>query len=284
MSVSPLIVDTHVHISTDDIVRYPRIEKPPFEAPDYYNPVEMFLRKMDEAGVTHATIVQPFALYGSDNSYHADSAEVWLGRLRSVCGLSPSSEAPRAARHWLLERGMGGMRINTRGEADGLLHPAIPEMLSIAARVSVPVTILMSPRHMEMAGKLARRYPTILFVLDHLGGAREDKEGSFGLLAQLAPLPNVALKFSSGQVVAKNGAQRIAELITLFGPRRLMWGSNYPVTDLGGYAQTVLAAMDALSDLSAEDRHAVFGGSAFDIWFRSAATEGRAETAIRETE
>ena len=52
-------------------------------------------------------------------------------------------------------------------------------------------------------------------------------------------------------------------LLELFGPRRLLWGSDWPVVDLaGGYDRWRGLALDAPSGLDAADQAAILGGNA----------------------
>ena len=52
-----------------------------------------------------------------------------------------------------------------------------------------------------------------------------------------------------------------------FGPRRLLWGSDWPVVNLaGGYAKWLAAAQSLLADLSPIEAGGVFGGNAVRIY------------------
>jgi L-fuconolactonase len=52
-----------------------------------------------------------------------------------------------------------------------------------------------------------------------------------------------------------------------FGPRRMMWGSDYPpVSGREGYANALRLTMDQFADKSEEDRALIFGGTAASIF------------------
>ena len=75
-----MIVDTHVHVWSDDADRYPwhqTLAHVPI--PTYPAPAENLLAAMDDAGVSHAVLVQP-SVYGSDNRYLCDCLDRWPGR------------------------------------------------------------------------------------------------------------------------------------------------------------------------------------------------------------
>ena len=72
----------------------------------------------------------------------------------------------------------------------------------------------------------------------------------------------------------------IDTLVDLFGPARLIWGSDWPVVELaGGYDRWRGLAGEALSGLDGAARAAVFGGNAERIYFQRA--HGRPKRAVR---
>ncbi len=62
----------------------------------------------------------------------------------------------------------------------------------------------------------------------------------------------------------------IATMLELFGTRRLMWGSDWPVVELaGGYDRWHDLAQQALVDLDAAALADVFGGNAARVYLRT---------------
>jgi L-fuconolactonase len=85
-------------------------------------------------------------------------------------------------------------------------------------------------------------------------------------MAQLAALPNVHCKLSGLVTEARPGWRvddlqpYVAHVLDVFGPRRVIWGSDWPVVDLaGGYAAWLLASEALLSHLGQQDRDDIFG-------------------------
>lgn len=90
--------------------------------------------------------------------------------------------------------------------------------------------------------RMAKRWPELRIVVNHMPFA--EHEGDPVLirrsLAPISDLPNVYLKVSSfvrkvgGEVVVKAGDYRPAfdELLGMVGPNRLVFGSNWPVSNL----------------------------------------------------
>jgi predicted TIM-barrel fold metal-dependent hydrolase len=259
-------VDTHVHLASADERRYPRPRSTSVATRQYVHPVEAYLREMDGAGVQFATIVQPFGVYGSDNSYQADSAGDNAGRLRAICGVTPPADTPEAVRGWIVDRHMSGVRLNTWGARLALDDPAVLGLVEEAGSHGVPVVLLVTARRLQQALGLAHRYPDVTFVLDHLGGALPDVEGSYERLAEVANLPNMHLKVTTEQIMIDDFEARMTALIDVLGPAPFLWGSNYPVTDLGGYTATVDRARQRLSFLGEERRAQIMGGNAMRMW------------------
>ncbi|WP_194909482.1 amidohydrolase family protein [Catenulispora rubra] len=123
----------------------------------------------------------------------------------------------------------------------------------------------------------ARAVPDLRFVLDHLGKPRiaaGEREPWASDIRALAELPNVTCKLSGMVTEADVERWTIADLrpysdlvLEAFGPDRVMFGSDWPVSTLGaGYPQVVETTMQLTSELSETEREAVFGGTATRVY------------------
>ena len=123
----------------------------------------------------------------------------------------------------------------------------------------------------------ARAVPDLRFVLDHLGKPRiaeGEREPWASDIRALAELPNVVCKLSGMVTEADVERWTVADLrpysdlvLEAFGPERVMFGSDWPVSTLGAsYPQVVETAMTLTSELTNEEREAVFGGTATKIY------------------
>jgi L-fuconolactonase len=117
---------------------------------------------------------------------------------------------------------------------------------------------------------LSERYPALRMVLDHLshpplGGA--DTSEWRTLITAAAGNPLVFAKVSGlyppdPSWSAADPREVVEFAAELFGPDRLMFGSDWPVAELGGYAK-VRAELGRLVDqLPPAGREAVLGGTA----------------------
>jgi predicted TIM-barrel fold metal-dependent hydrolase len=195
---------------------------------------------MREAGVDGVALVQFVTLYGYDNACLVDTAAAEPGRFIGVCSVDPF--APDAPDHLaaLVQRGMRGLRLFTpAGWVDSSAWPDEPSVVPIVRRASelgLPVAVQLRPSNIPGMEKLARRFPDVRFLIDHLAGVPSSLEASAdeqeALLAMTA-LTNVSLKFSTQNLGHPGGPEAaralFADLAGGFGPRRLLWGSNYPV-------------------------------------------------------
>ena len=102
-----MIIDTHTHVVSSDKVKHPLDPGARGWSTEVSNDVEDLIAEMDDAGVECATLVQPNATYGLDNSYQCDSAKQYALRTVSVGILDPAApEAADQLSYWVNEHGM----------------------------------------------------------------------------------------------------------------------------------------------------------------------------------
>jgi L-fuconolactonase len=148
---------------------------------------------------------------------------------------------------------------------DSALEPAFGAMtehgLCLDALVRVP--------HLASLDRLAARFPQLAIVIDHAAkpriGAAEGFAEWHTRIAPLAARPNVFCKLS-GQLTECGAAPRqaiepyVRAILELFGPKRTMWGSDWPVLELAaGYGDWLSLAQ---SWVPVADRNEVFGQTA----------------------
>jgi L-fuconolactonase len=131
--------------------------------------------------------------------------------------------------------------------------------------------LLIFPRHVPAAVQLVRKFPQQRFVLDHLGlpdiRARQLAPWEAGLKA-LAAWPNVFCKVSGLAYQADWQRWRPGDFapyldigLELFGPGRLMVGSNWPVCTVAGDYDAVLGiVLDRVRTLSPGEQDQILGG------------------------
>jgi len=120
---------------------------------------------------------------------------------------------------------------------------------------------------------IGARHPNVRFAPDHFAGwsGSDDKAGMTTALEELATLPNAHLRYSSTSLgpyadLDDDGKDLFRRVIEAFTPRRMMWGSNFPSSRVGGFVGQVTLGKTALPWLSAEDLDWMMGGAAATFW------------------
>lgn len=145
--------------------------------------------------------------------------------------------------------------------------------LKMLAGFGLAFDILIFPRHLPVAYELVSRFPEQRFVLDHIakpfiktgGVAPWDAE-----MRRLAGFPNVFCKVSGMVTEAGWKAWKPADfrpyldvIFEAFSPRRIMFGSDWPVcTVAASYAEVLSIVRDYIQPCSSGERALVLGENA----------------------
>ena len=131
------------------------------------------------------------------------------------------------------------------------------------------MAIQTDPAGLAQVAGLAKRFPKVRIVLDHL--ARPDvadgppyKRASS--LFGLAPFENIFLKltpriFGDSHKGQASPQTLFPRLVEVFGSNRLAWGSNFPASE-GKLSANLEVAKKCLASLSAEDQDWIFARTA----------------------
>jgi L-fuconolactonase len=206
----------------------------------------------------------------------AESSEV----VRGVVGWTDFDAADGVARiDALAARNLlVGLRpmVQDIADDDWLLRPALAPLLAAMARNDLVFDALVLPRHLPRLLQIVGRHGDLTFVLDHCGKPRlatGELASWQSDIARLAEHPNIVCKLSGLVTEAPPDWQlgdlrhAVDHVVRCFGPRRLLWGSDWPVVNLaGGYAKWFAAAETLLADLSPDEKAAILGGNAARIY------------------
>lgn len=270
-----MIVDTHVHVISNDQQRYPRRSG---ELPEWVQDLSgaTLVELNHEAGIDRTVLVQGFLAYAFDNSYAADCATEYPERFVSVCIVDQlAKDAPDRLTYWVKERGVRGVRLFTVAEPEVMVDdPRAFPVWERAAELAIPVCIMMRFHQVPRLPALLERFPQIPVALDHVAVPRLREGPPYDDLKPLFDLvrfPNLYLKFSSETIyAARQGKSTVTEffsrLLEHFGPERIMWGSNFPATHDRSLKEQLMMARDELSFLPQEDQRWLFGETALKLW------------------
>lgn len=157
-------------------------------------------------------------------------------------------------------RYLKGIRHQVQGEPDPewLLRPDVHRGLTAVADAGLVYDLVVLPHQLPACARAAAALPGLTFVLDHLGkppiatGALEP--WATGLRA-LAALPNTVAKLSGMVTEADPASWAVEDLrpyadvaLEAFGPGRLMYGSDWPVSTLGAAYGDILDLTRRLTD------------------------------------
>ena len=277
-----MIIDTHLHVWSDDVERYPFAEG---RTQVGGGSVELLNQTMDEIGVDKAVIVQPI-YYLFDNRYVADCLRRFPGRFAAIGLVDPKApDAVDRLEKLVREDGFGGLRIHS----SRLDHPsdwAAPDQDPLWRRSEELGTcfIVHGPAanlpHLE---PIIGRFPEVPVVLDHIGGAPTDEEPPFPLLSHvldLARFPKVYVKFTPQSHKSElpfphaDTFPAFRRIYDAFGPQRLMWGTNFPGVMKGvGYGPALEMFRDHVDFLTDDDKAWLFHRTALQVWSFAGAAE-----------
>jgi L-fuconolactonase len=167
-----------------------------------------------------------------------------------------------------------GLRHQVHDEPDPewLLRPDVGRGLAAVADAGLVYDFLVRPRELPAALAVARRWPAARFVIDHLAKPRIASgalEPWAGLVAGFGPLDHVAIKLSGLVTEADWQAWGVDDLrpfvdhaLDVFGPERLVFGSDWPVCLVAAsYGQVADAARVLIAGLSVTEQSAILGGT-----------------------
>jgi L-fuconolactonase len=248
------IVDTHCHAALG-----------------WYEPVETMLFEMDRAGVDQAVLIQ---MRGQrNNDYVLECARRFPDRLAAVVWVDVGRPDVAEVLGQLAADGAHGVR----------LFPTdpLPAWLA-AAEHHLPVSCLGTGAQFatDAFAEVIQAVPDIPVVIEHLGSALERADAvamqTRRTVFALARFPNVYIKVPGlGEFCVR--AMPVVEPFPFetpippylewaydaFGPRRMMWGSDFPpVTNREGYANALRFPMAEFAARADSDRAEIFGGTA----------------------
>lgn len=254
-----IIVDTHCHAGRS-----------------WFEPIELLLYQMEANNVDKAVLIQHRGAY--DNSYLLDCAGRFPGRLAVVAMVDTESpDAPAALAGWAA-RGVNGVRLEPHQHSPG------PDPLAIwrkAEELGLVVSCQGTVEQFASTGfaDVVAAVPRLTIVIEHLAGATPEVNPPDTLYKTLAEYPNTYIKvpglgeISERPAVLQPGfaldfTPPLIELVyKAFGPRRMMWGSDYPpVSGREGYRNALHGVMEHPALRNAEDRESVMGKTALAVF------------------
>ena len=258
-----VIVDTHVHAS-----------------PYWYEPIEVILFQMNSNRVDKVTLVQYMGQ--TDNRYIIECTRRFPGRFCPVVNVDTErTDAPEIVKQWVKE-GAAAVRLRPTTRSPGNDPLAL---WRTCAELGLPVTCLGEEDEFasDEFHKLVKGLPDLPIIIEHLGRVRPDELPPYDIyrkILDMAGYPNIYIKVGGlGEICARPYPFRqprplepvppfIQMAYEAFGPSRMMWGSDYPLSSCReGYRNTLHYLREHLESFcSQQARDWIFGKTALSLF------------------
>ncbi|MFD6679378.1 MULTISPECIES: amidohydrolase family protein [Micromonospora] len=270
-----MIIDAHHHLWTTD---YQWLTEPGLESIRRDYTVADLVPRLDESNVTATVLVEAGRCDAEETAEFLAHA-AGTPRIAGVVGwasltdpaisatLAGYRELPGATK-------LVGLRDQVQGVTDPghLARPDVRATLAAIGAADLTFDLVVHAGQLPSCAEAARATPGTTFVLDHLGKPRITSDGLAEwrtAVRDLAGCDNVVAKLS-GLLTEVGPGWQVADIrpyvdtaLELFGPHRLMAGSDWPVCDLVASYAEAWSALDAcLGELSSVERAAVLAGTA----------------------
>lgn len=267
-------IDAHVHIWRRGVSDYAWITP---ELGELYAdfPPERAGAALAASGIDAGILVQAEDSL-ADTQYMLDAADAhdWVAGVVGWVPLENPALAEEALGRWTAHPAFRGVRqlvhIDPR---DDLLHrPEVIDTLRLIADRGLAFDVPNAwPRHLAGVSRIAQAVPGLTVVIDHLGKppiSGDDFEAWRAAFRDAAAHPNTVAKFSGLEGAGPEfSAAALREswnvALDAFGPARIAWGGDWPMTvPHGGYARSWEVMSGLIAELSPTEQHNVLSGTA----------------------
>jgi L-fuconolactonase len=266
------IIDPHVHVWKHDPA-FPFAEGA--RVPERDAAPETLLGLMKANGVAKTVIIQVIH-YKYDNRYLASVLKQYPGTFQGVCRVDPLDPAAPDHLSRLTAEGFHGVRISPAANASGdwFRGPLMPPLWKRCHELNVPMTVLAPIGRMPEVATLLEKTPDLTTVIDHMADCPVDQPQELEKLIALKRYPKVFVKISHTWSLSKEkypwkDAQALVKrLYDAFGPKRLMWATDWPIIENSGakYEQALSVVRDEMKFLNAEDKEWMLSKSIEEVW------------------
>ena len=248
------IVDTHCHIGLHK-----------------YEPVESLLFHMDRSDISKAVFIQYMG--NTDNTYVLESLAAHPGKFRGTMIVANNDDGTKI-REWA-DNGLGGIRLPADHRAE-CSDPLAQWRTSFELGLVVSAPCSPSALLGDAFSEVIETFPDLQIVIEHLAGVGKHAQPPYTEFKQVMKLsehPNLTIKLPGFGEFCEfphpfDNIPPLADLaLEAFGPRRMMWGSDYPpASSREGYQNAIQVPLDYFSGLSEDERAWIFGKTALQIW------------------
>ena len=222
-----MIIDAQVHLSSQAREGDPL---GPMSA-------ELFMAEMDKVGVQRA-VISPPTLPGQEE-YAFEAAKKYPDRFAVMAWLNPDDPGTldRIAA-WKAEPGLLAFRIPLRPDdtARWIESGTLDAIFEAGSRSRVAISVVPWGIPLSLIAPVVERHPRLRLTIDHLnlvGSTPADVADRIKDLIGFAKYLNVTVKlagvpsFTTDAFPYPNMQQHLADVISAYGPERILWGADY---------------------------------------------------------
>ena len=239
--------------------------------------------ELARCGIKGTVLIQVLHQVGGETEECLDLCKE-VDFVRGVVGWLPLADPDATSNALARLDARGGKLVGVRhlisNEPDPrwLLQGGVLESLKLLAAAKLAFdAIPVNAAQFESVLEVAQRLPELKIVINHLGRPPIPEQGWEPWATQIARAAehrNTSVKLSVGLDVimrwrwSTDALRRYSDhVLDLFSPHRVMAASNWPVILLGAsYEETWKGITDLVAELSADERKAVMGGTAKQIY------------------
>ena len=275
------VIDAHHHLWDPARAEYPWMNDELAAIRRRFG-VEDLVPLLDASGVDATVLVQTRASDEESREFLATAGG--SDRIAGVIAWADLTSPAIADELAALRASPGGDRlvgirhqVHDEPDPDWLRRPDVRRGLAAVEAAGLVYDLLVRARELPAAMDTVHALPGLRFVIDHLAKPpiRERAMSPWAeRLAGFGGLPNAWCKLSG--LVAEADWERwtiddlrpyVEHALRVFGPRRLIFGSDWPVSLVGApYARVVETAWVLVEGLAEADRAAVMGGTAVEVY------------------
>ncbi|MGN5732963.1 amidohydrolase family protein [Arthrobacter psychrochitiniphilus] len=279
---APLKVDAHLHLWELAPGQYSWLEPAHGVLYNTYT-AEQARDALDAAGIAQAILVQADdTAADTEAMLQIANQQDWITGVVGWLPLEQPQLAEKLLEKWLQNPKFCGVRtlIHNDPRENVLELSTVRQTLTLLAQAGLPFDVPDAfPRHLRHVEQLARALPELSIVIDHLGKPpRSSTPEQMALwesqLRAVAAAPNTVAKVSglhaAGVPYSYQGLEQVWDVaLSAFGPHRLMFGGDWPVSLMAGsYEQTVDVLAALIDSLEASQAHNIWAGTAQRVYGR----------------
>ncbi len=235
------VIDSHIHLY--DPAKPGGVPWPPKSDINLYSPhlPQQFREATNKLGVLGAVVIEANA-NADDNQWVFDLAKDHPMIVGYIARLTPGQPGFSENFNKYVENPIfRGLRLGQSTLLQGLEQTEFKKDIQHLADRRLALDLIGEPAMLPVVTRLAQLAPGLKIIVDHLPFKEwdEDPAAMRRALDVVARLPNVFAKFSNvvrrvdGRLMEDAGFYRpgLDALLELFGDDRILYGSNWPVSD-----------------------------------------------------